>query len=104
MAGRGNGPARLGVRGASRPDHGYPAPYRQSRAEPERLQPGARAETEEAADFRGFFRYRTTAGLRQAGLLHHLGGVVLDHLLDAFADGQALEADHFGAGSLEHGL
>src|SRR3546814_4082738 len=38
--------------------------------------------------------------LRQTGLLHHLGGVVLDHLLDAFADGQALEAHDFRAGGL----
>src|SRR3546814_13553095 len=42
--------------------------------------------------------------LRQTGLLHHFGGVVLDHLLDAFADCQALEAHDVRPGGLAHGL
>ena len=35
-------------------------------------------------------------GSGQAGLLHHFGGVVLDHFLDAFADGEAMEARILG--------
>src|SRR3569623_3317911 len=32
----------------------------------------------------------------ETGLLHHFGGVVFHHLLDAFADHQALDRDHYG--------
>src|SRR3546814_15126169 len=59
---------------------------------------------EKAAISRLFPRRHGRRRLRQAGLLHHSGGVVLDHLLDAFADGQALEAHGVRPGGLGHGV
>src|SRR5690606_14562442 len=77
---------------------------RDASGDPVRVRGTGRPRTKKAAVSRGLAGTAAGGGLRQAGLLHHFGGVVLDHLLDALADGQALEADHFGAGGLEHGL